>query len=203
VVEVRPSISLLPGERHRERVVTLDEERQYLDNAPEPLKSIATILADSGLRPDECYRMRWENLNWENGRNGTLLVTDGKTAAARRVIPMSPRVRFILEARWESAKKPGDGWVWSAPTKSGHVDHSSLKKQHARAFRLLNEAIKGRNEKHGTKEKSLRAWVLYSFRHTFLTRLGADAMLGRWRGSPGTRPLPFPAAMFTPRKMRF
>ena len=110
-----------------------------------------------------------------------LLVARGKTKAARRAIPMTPRVRFILETRWEIGrkesdgtvtKKPLSGWVWSAPTKSGHVDHSSLKKQHSRAFRLVNAEIKKRNVENGTKEPLLQPWVLYSLRHTFLTRLG-------------------------------
>ena len=37
VVEAVPIISLLPGERHRERVVTPEKERAYLDKAPELL----------------------------------------------------------------------------------------------------------------------------------------------------------------------
>jgi hypothetical protein len=37
---------------------------------------------------------------------------------------------------------------------------------------LVNKEIAERNEKNGTKEKPMRAWVLYSFRHTFPTRLG-------------------------------
>src|SRR5277367_4394168 len=115
-LEAAPIISLLQGERHRETVVTPEQERRYLEHAPEPLRSIATVLADTGLRPDECYNLRWENLNWSSGRNGTLLVTQGKTMAARRVIPMTPRVRFVLETHWEQAQKPTDGWVWSAPT---------------------------------------------------------------------------------------
>jgi integrase len=172
VIDTAPVISMLPGERRRERVITVEEEQQYLDNAPEPVKSIATILADTGFRPDECYQMCWENINWKNGRNGSILVTHGKTPAARRVVPMTPRVRFVLEARWELAERPSHGWVWPAPTKSEHVEHSSLKKQHARAFRDRNKEITERNEKHGTEEKPLRPWVLYSFRHTFLTRLG-------------------------------
>ena len=163
-LQAAPIISLLPGERHRETVVTPEQERRYLEHAPEPLRSIATVLADTGLRPDECYSLRWENLNWDNGRNGTLLVTAGKTIAARRVIPMTPRVRFVLETRWEHAQKPAFGWVWSAPTRKGHVDHSSLKKQHARAFANANKETKG--------TQKLPAWVLYAFRHTFLTRLG-------------------------------
>ncbi len=116
--------------------------------------------------------MRWENLNWQHGRNGAVLITHGKTAAARRSIPMTVRVRFILETRWEIAGKPSYGWVWPAPTKCGHVDHSSLKKQHARAFRLANDEIKKKAEENKTKPSPLKPWVLYSFRHTFLTRLG-------------------------------
>jgi integrase len=172
VIEGRPKISLLTGERHRETVISHEQERTYLNCAPEPLKSIATVLADTGLRPDECYRLLWEDIDWKVGRHGTLRVAHGKTPAARRTIPMSLRVRFILETRWELAEKPGEGWVWPAPTKAGHVDHSSLKKQHARAFKFANAEVKARNEENGKNEKEIRPWVLYSFRHTFLTRLG-------------------------------
>ena len=130
------------------------------------------MLADTGLRPDECYRLRWEHVNWKNGSNGTLLVTHGKTAAARRMLYLTPRVRFILETRWEYAGSPADGWVWPAPTESGHVNHASLKKQHARAFKNANEEIATRTKTGEKKPSLLKPWVLYSFRHTFLTRLG-------------------------------
>ena len=109
VLDAAPVLSLLPGERHRETVVLPEHEQIYLDHCREPLKPIATVLADSGMRPEECYRMRWENINWQLGRNGAVLVTHGKTAAARRSIPMTPRVRFILETRWEFAEKPAYG----------------------------------------------------------------------------------------------
>ena len=170
-----PQIALIPGERHRERVITPEEERRYQDNAPEPVRSVSIILADTGMRPEECYRMRWENVNWKHGRFGSILIPHGKTAAARRVIPMTPRVRFVLETRWELAKKPTDGFLWPAPTKSSHIEHSSLKKQHAGTFAKVNKAIREANEKaggDGEKQRPLKAWVLYSFRHTFLTRLG-------------------------------
>lgn len=39
--------------------------------------------------------------------------------------PMTPRVRFILEARWEFAEKPAYGWVWPAPTQCGQINHAS------------------------------------------------------------------------------
>jgi integrase len=100
----------------------------------------------------------WDSITWVNGRNGTLLVTHGKTKAARRVIPMTPRVRHILETRWYATGKPAEGWIWPAPTKSSHVEPSTLKKQHAKALRM----------------SKVRPFVLYSARHTFLTRLGEN-----------------------------
>jgi integrase len=151
-----PRIKFLPGERHREFVLSQQEEGLYLASAPEPLASVASVLAETGLRPEECYRLRWESITWANGRNGSLIVTHGKTAAARRVLPMTPRVRKTLQRRWESAGTPNEGWIWSAPTRSGHIEPSSLKKQHARALKL----------------SGVRQFVLYSLRHTFLTRLG-------------------------------
>jgi integrase len=134
--ESSPKVKLLPGERHRERVVTKEEEAKYLSVAPEPLSSIAAVLCDTGLRPEECFRLRWEAITWANGRYGTLMVTHGKTASARRVLPMTPRVRGIMETQWETAGEPVEGWVWVAPTRSGHVESSGLKKRHAKALRL-------------------------------------------------------------------
>lgn len=156
----------LPGEHRRERVITLEEEARYLAAAPEPLASIATVLADTGMRPEECFRLRWDNVTWLNGRNGALLVTHGKTAAARRVIPMTPRVRTALESRWDAAGKPEEGWVWPAGTRAGHVEPSTLRKQHSNAFRTIAEEAARLNE------RPVRPFVLYSLRHTFLTRLG-------------------------------
>ncbi len=165
-LDVAPKIRMIAGEKHRERVVTSQEEARYLAAASEPLASIVATLADTGMRPDECFRLRWESITWANGRFGTLLVTHGKTAAARRVLPMSPRVRNILETRWDAAGKPAEGWIWAAPTRSGHVESSSLKKQHRKAFVLIaSEAAKN-------DLKPIRPFVLYSLRHTFLTRLG-------------------------------
>jgi integrase len=157
-VESTIKVKLLPGETKRERVLSVEEESRYLAAAHEPLASIASVLVDSGLRPDEAYRMRWESITWVNGRHGTFIVMYGKTAAARRVLPMTPRVRAILESRWNVAGKPTDGWIWPAPTRSGHAESSSLRKQHQNAL----------------QRSQVRPFVLYSLRHTFLTRLAEN-----------------------------
>jgi integrase len=128
-------------------------------------------LADTGMRPDEFYRMRWENVNWRNGSNGTLFITHGKTSAARRVLHMTPRLRFVLEARWEQAGSPKDGWVWMSATKSGHFEESTLKKRHRNNLAMcLKEAAKQKAE--GKTPVQVRPFVFYNLRHTFLTRLG-------------------------------
>jgi len=75
-------------------------------------------------------------------------------------------VRNVLESLWELAGKQDEGWVWPAPTKSGHIEPSTLKKKHAAVFETLTKEAKKGNG------KALRQFVLYSLRHTFLTRLG-------------------------------
>ena len=63
---------------------------------------------------------------------------------------------MVLENRWKLAGEPGEGWVWPAETKDGHINHDSLKLQHKKAL----------------KAAKLRPFEVYSIRHTFLTRLG-------------------------------
>jgi hypothetical protein len=53
-------------------------------------------------------------------------------------------------------RKPRRGLGVVCPTRSGHFEKSTLKKQHKKALRLSR----------------VRPFVLYSLRHTFLTRLG-------------------------------
>ncbi|WP_263382251.1 site-specific integrase [Granulicella arctica] len=99
IAENAPKIKMLRGQHHREHVVTPDEEARYLAAAGELMADIAAVLSDTGMRPDENARLRWEFVSWHNGQQGTLQVTHGKTAAARRMLPLSPRVRAILQRR--------------------------------------------------------------------------------------------------------
>ena len=115
-VGMAEKVELSRGENHWDRVFTEDEERRYPEAAvgtgnsiedayvalqgihatvrneqpdkpedPFGLRDATVLLIDCGLRPDECFRLRWEF------------------------------IRF------------------PAPTKSGHIEKSSLKKQHAKA----------------------------------------------------------------------
>jgi integrase len=149
----------------------LRDEQKYLEKAAPLLHNVATVLLDTGMRPEECHHLTWENLNWDARRNGTIMITRGKTKAARRLLPMTPRVRAILEFRWEAAGEPGAGWVWPANTRSGHMEHDTLRVQHKNALAA----------------SKVRPFVIYSFRHTFLTRLAGIRLrrldLGAHRGA--------------------
>jgi integrase len=66
------------------------------------LSDVASILLDCGLRPEECFRLRPENV-----RDGTVEIQYGRTDNARRRIPMPPRVKAILEMRFSKSEGRG------------------------------------------------------------------------------------------------
>jgi integrase len=105
----------LHGDEGRERVITHDEEFAYLSAAPALLKDFATIAVDTGLRPaSELGVLRWEHVHFEpagNAKFGYLHVPRGKTKNSKRNVPLSARVRTILERRWETDGKPQFGFV--------------------------------------------------------------------------------------------
>ena len=100
----------------------------YLAAALPLLHDVSIVLFDTGMRPEENARLRWESISWGVGQCGALQVTHGKTAAARRMLPLSPRVRAVLERRWKAAGELVEGWVWAAATASGHIEPSTIKK---------------------------------------------------------------------------
>jgi len=161
VIVASPKIQLLPGEARRERVITPDEENQYLTKCSPLLRDVATVLFDTGLRPDDLHRMDWAQVGWpQNGKRGLVHVLKGKTTATRRFIPMTPREFATLAARWQDQGKPTQGCVWPSDTKTGHIIHCTVNKQHQKVL----------------KASKVTPFVLYSLRHTFLTRLGASGI---------------------------
>jgi integrase len=110
-----PVIHLLPGERQSDRILTHTEEDIYLTGAPLQLRQFATIALDTGMRPEEILRLRWENVHFEpvgDARFGYLHNPYGKTAKARRNLPMTARVKALLEMLHEAAAKPNLGYVF-------------------------------------------------------------------------------------------
>jgi integrase len=110
------------------------------------LRDVSTILIDCGLRPEECHRLKWENV-----REGAIEIFIGKRKASRRRIPASTRVLSVLEMRRTNSMSD---WIFPADTRSGHIETGTLKKQHAKAITL----------------GEVSAFVPYDLRHTCLTR---------------------------------
>jgi integrase len=158
VEKALPKVRMISGEAHRERVLTSAEEAVFLANASPLVHDVATILVDCALRPEECFRLQWVSI-----REGQIEIQYGKTDNARRHIPVSPRVAAILDMRKTGNATP---WVFPAPTMSGHIEPSSLKKQHAKACKG-----KAKDDKQtGEKRYDVQPFPLYTLRHTCLTR---------------------------------
>ena len=178
VDKVLPRVSMLPGQKRRERVLSTKEEQKYFDAAnaigdailqayeraltgiratkrgeepikpqdPYLLRDLVTLLIDCGLRPEECYRLRWDEI-----REGSLHIAHGKTANARRVIPLPGRAAAIVDMRRSTTNCE---WVFPAHTQSGHIEQSSIKKVHGKACKLAG----------------VDDFPPYTLRHTCLTR---------------------------------
>jgi integrase len=159
VEKALPKVRMMPGEKHHERVLSAAEEVCYLGNAQPLLRDVATVLIDCGLRPEECFRLRWESV----GETG-IEIRYGKTDNARRRIPLSQRAQAVLEMRKSLAN--GSEWVFRAQTGSGHIEPASVKRQHLKACKGAAKDDKQTGEKHF----EVQPFPLYTLRHTCLTR---------------------------------
>ena len=152
-------ITLAKGEHQRDRVLTDDEAANYLKACPQPWRDCATIILDEGFRPCEVFSLRWPHILFSGDGTGLIQIVAGKSKAARRVLPMTPRVHAVLQTRHEAAGCPEDAWVFPSAAKCGHFDGNAAKDQH-------NKALGG---------SGVQDFVPYVLRHTALTRLGEKA----------------------------
>jgi site-specific recombinase XerD len=120
----------------------------------EPFRTVLLIMLDSGLRPGEIFRMRWEDIHWDKG---LIFNPRGKSRKSRRYVPLTERVRVALVARKGGVN---EGWIFpSKRARSGYITDREVSKQWLEAKRLA-----------GIPESV----VLYCARHRFST----DAMEG-------------------------
>jgi integrase len=163
-----PKVALAKGEKRRERVLTDGEAEKYLAACPQLWRDVAKVLLGTGMRPGEAYALDWRNILL-NGSGGLIQITQGKTKAARRLLPMVPAVYQALKARHQSQGCPAEGWVFPTGSVSGHIEESSAKQWHAKALETLEKARKENSEL-----PEIKPFEPYCLRHTALTNL-ADA----------------------------
>jgi integrase len=81
-------IALAAGERQRDRVLTTTETENYLNACPQPWRDCATIIIlDEGLRPGEVFALQWPHVFFNQDGTGLIQVIEGKSKAARRLLP--------------------------------------------------------------------------------------------------------------------
>jgi len=111
-------------ERGRSLRLNDEAERRLSAVADQPLKDIIVVMRDTGMRnARELYCMRVENVDFDAG---TIFTPDSKTESGRRFIPMSSRVKQILEARCEGRS---EGWVWMSRYKGKHMGEWTVYRQ--------------------------------------------------------------------------
>jgi|SRR5579863_3006322 len=140
-------------EHRRERVLSFEEERKYLAAASQPLRDVATIILEMGLRPGEVFSIRSEDVHLD-AVPPFVHIPIGKTANARRDVPVTQRAKPILKQRLARAegeclfpRRIGNGYDWAAPM-------SELEPAHRRALR----------------QSKVARFRIYDLRHTAATR---------------------------------
>jgi integrase len=87
-------VAMFPEPLDSMRVISFEDQAAYLTETSQPLHDIAKIILDTGMRPEEVFRLRTENLDF---KQKTIFNPHGKTKAARRTIPMTDEVLSLLK----------------------------------------------------------------------------------------------------------
>jgi integrase len=154
----KPKITLAKGERQRDRVLTDVEVELYLEACEQPWRDAATVMLGTGMRPGEVFSLRWENVLLK-GSGGLLQIANGKSKAARRMLPLVPAVYSVLKARQNGEVS----WVFPAATESGHLEGGSAKNYHARALAAIKKVAAEKRI-----DNPLKPFPPYTMRHTAL-----------------------------------
>ena len=155
VISSVPRIRLLPGERHRDFVLTHKQEKRYLSATSQPLTDLALLILDTGLRVGEALSLEWTDVRLDPAKGakfGYIQVREGKSGYARRAVSLTARASSMLRARAQSS----GSWVFS-----GRSQQPLLGTYLDRLHQKVRESLKMPKE-----------FVLHSLRHTMLTRLG-------------------------------
>jgi integrase len=135
----------LDENNNQDRVLAKEEEKLYLLAASQPLRDIATLMLEQGMRPEEVCRIRRENVRLEQGY---LFNPYGKTKAARRKLWLSKASTVVLTKRLEQEGE----YLFK-----GRVEGKPIVKVNGAHTATL-------------KRCGVARFRLYDLRHTFATR---------------------------------
>ena len=96
LIDRAPKVKMLEGERQREFVLTGTQREEFIGGLPEPCKTIARFLIDTGMPVSECCALTWDRV-FLDGEHAYIYVARGKTKNARRYLPLTAEAKAILE----------------------------------------------------------------------------------------------------------
>jgi integrase len=140
-------VAFLTEQNEQTRVLSFDEQTRYLAGATPMLRDIATLMLETGMRPEEVYRIQPENVSVAGG---FLFNPFGKTKAARRRVPLTTAARSLLARRMDGLKTP---FLFPCDTDA------------ARPVPKVNNA-----HDRAVKTGKVAPFRLYDLRHTWATR---------------------------------
>jgi integrase len=130
------------------RIVSHQEQQRYLAAASPLLRDVATLIVETGMRPEEVFTIRKENVHL---KLGYLFVPSGKTHFARRNVLLTDATIELLKRRLVDTESP-----LVFPRKGDHDKPlTTVRKLHYKALRAAGIDPPFR---------------LYDFRHTFGSR---------------------------------
>lgn len=94
-------VRFLPEGPGNMRIVSHEEQQRYLAVANSLLRDVATLMVETGMRPEEVYTIQKENVYLDRRY---LFVPSGKTRFARRNVPLTEAAIAILKQRLSKAK---------------------------------------------------------------------------------------------------
>jgi len=143
-------------QRKAPRVLSFAEEQRILMCCDLRLRTIVMTLLDTGMRVGiEALRLKWADVDFDDA---IITVTQSKTAAGLRALPMTPIVKSAL-LEWRVATNGISEYVFFNPR------HPSV---HIRSVKTAwHNAL---------KMAGLTRFPIYQCRHTFATRLAASGV---------------------------
>jgi integrase/recombinase XerD len=163
-IDKPPQIKAIKGERKREFVFTPALKDELLRGMPEGSRPVVRVLFETGMRISEACALKWNDIIRNDEGRLIIHIREGKSAAAKRFIPLNHDAAEILEAQrnvslsdYVFVRCPGirvDRKYWHVAPLSRHT----ISHQFSKRSREMGLPWDG---------------VLHSTRHTALTNVGA------------------------------
>ena len=130
VVDRVPRIRLLRGEPNREFVLSHGAEPKYLEACPQPLKDIAILILEAGVRTGEAVGLQWKDVYLQpavRAKFGYIAIRSGKSRNAKRNLSLTARAAEMLKARKAAVKSD---WVFPGDSPEAAILGTSIDHQH-------------------------------------------------------------------------